>query len=400
MAKPEVIVVGAGVVGCSLAFHLARSGARVTVFDKAGEVCAGMSARSGALLRMHYTFAPEAELAWKSLGYFANWEAMVGRDAERRGCGFVRTGFAIVVGPPNVEKLRANVAMMRAVGIDTSVVEPAELRSLEPAINVDDVALAAYEPQSGYADPVATTRSMAEAAARHGAAFKLGVPIGAIEAASGRIRGVVDAAGIRYAADAVCVAAGPWTDRLLKPLGAAIGIRAERAQIAFFKRPPALKHCGCIDTISGSYFRPQGDAETLIGLGDVKAEYEPDPDSFREDNDADFVTEVAERLAHRVPTMAGAGYSRGHAGIYDVSPDSRAVMGPVPEAGGLYVAAGFSGTGFKTAPAVGAAMAELILAGRSITVDLRPFGFERLREGRPIRGEHEYLMGANFGHKL
>src|SRR5690349_24985628 len=84
MAMPEVIVVGAGVVGCSLAFHLARAGARVTVFDKEREVCAGMSARSGALLRMHYTFAPEAELAWKSLGYFAHWEEMVGRDAERR----------------------------------------------------------------------------------------------------------------------------------------------------------------------------------------------------------------------------------------------------------------------------------------------------------------------------
>lgn len=400
MAMPDVIVIGAGMVGCSLAFHLARTGARVTVFDKEHEVCAGMSARSGALLRMHYTFAPEAELAWKSLRYFAHWEEMVGRDAERRGCGFVRTGFTIVVGPPNAEKLRANIAMLRAVGVDTSVVEPAELRSLEPAINVDDVALAAYEPQSGYADPVAATRSMAEAAARQGARFKLRVPIGSIDAAGGRVRGVVDAAGKRHEADAVCVVAGPWTDRLLKPLGAPIGIRAERAQIAFFKRPAPLKHCGCIDTISGSYFRPQGDAETLIGLGDVKAEYEPDPDSFREDNDADFVTEVAERLAHRVPAMAGAGYSRGHAGIYDVSPDSRAVMGPVPDIGGLHVAAGFSGTGFKTAPAVGAAMAELILTGRATTVDLRPFGFERLREGRPIRGENEYLMGANFGHKL
>ena len=400
MAKPEVIVIGAGVVGCSLAFHLARSGARVTVFDKEREVCAGMSARSGALLRMHYTFAPEAELAWKSLRYFAHWDEIVGRDAERRGCGFVRTGFTIVVGPPNAEKLRANVAMLREVGVDTSVIEPAELRSLEPAINVDDVALAAYEPQSGYADPVAATRSIAEAAARHGAGFQLGVPIASIDAAGGRVRGVIDAAGKRHAADAVCVVAGPWTDRLLKPLGASIGIRAERAQIAFFKRPATLKHCGCIDTISGSYFRPQGAEETLIGLGDVKAEYEPDPDSFREDNDADFVTEVAERLAHRVPAMTGAGYSRGHAGIYDVSPDSRAVMGPVPEIGGLFVAAGFSGTGFKTAPAVGAAMAELILTGHPTTVDLRPFGFARLREGRPIRGEHEYLMGANFGHKL
>jgi sarcosine oxidase subunit beta len=325
---------------------------------------------------------------------------MVGRDAERRGCGFARTGFTIVVGPPNAEKLRANVAMLRAVGVDTSLLEPAELRRIEPAIKTDDVELAAYEPQSGYADPVAATRSMAEAAARHGAAFKLGVPIGSIDAAGGRVRGVIDAAGALHEAGAVCVVAGPWTDRLLKPLGAPIGIRAERAQIAFFKRPATLKHCGCIDTISGSYFRPHGDAETLIGLGDLKAEYEPDPDSFREDNDADFVTEVAERLAHRVPALAGTGYSRGHAGIYDISPDSRAVMGPVPEAGGLYVAAGFSGTGFKTAPAVGAAMAELILTGRSTTVDLRPFGFERLREGRPIRGEHEYLMGANFGHKL
>jgi len=400
MARPEVIVVGAGVVGCSLAFHLARSGARVTVFEKGREVCSGMSARSGALLRMHYTFAPEAELAWKSLAYFANWEEMVGRDAERRGCGFVRTGFAIVVGPPNVERLRANVAMLRAVGVDTAAIESSELRGIEPAINVDDVALAAYEPQSGYADPVAATRSMAEAAVRHGAVFKTSATIGAIDAAGGRARGIVDASGARHGADAVCVVAGPWTDRLLRPLGAAIGIRAERAQIAFFKRPPSLKHCGCIDTISGSYFRPQGSAETLIGLGDVKAEYEPDPDSFREDNDADFVTEVAERLAHRVPAMAGAGYSRGHAGIYDVSPDSRAVMGPVPGTGGLYAAAGFSGTGFKTAPAVGASMAELILTGHSTTVDLRPFGFERLRDGRPIRGEHEYLMGANFGHKL
>jgi len=400
MAMPEVIVVGAGVVGCSLAFHLARAGARVTVFDKEREVCAGMSARSGALLRMHYTFPPEAELAWKSLRYFAQWEELVGRDAERRGCGFVKTGFTIVVGPSNAERLRANVAMLRAVGVDTSVVELRELRWLEPAINVDDVALAAYEPQSGYADPVATTRSMAEAAMRYGARFKLGVPISSIDATDSRVRGVVDAAGTRHEADAVCVVAGPWTDRLLKPLGTPIGIRAERAQIAFFKRPAELRHCGCIDTISGSYFRPHGDAETLIGLGDVKAEYEPDPDSFREDNDADFVTEVAERLAHRVPAMAGAGYSRGHAGIYDISPDSRAVIGPFPEVDRLYVAAGFSGTGFKTAPAVGAAMTELILTGHATTVDLRPFGFERLREGRPIRGEHEYLMGANFGHKL
>jgi glycine/D-amino acid oxidase-like deaminating enzyme len=400
MAVDNVIVIGAGVVGCSLAFHLARAGAHVTVLDKGAEVCAGMSARSGALLRMHYTFAPEAELAWKSLNYFAHWDETVGRDREGRGCGFVRTGFVVVVGQPNVDKLRANIAMLRGVGVDTYIVEPAELRKLEPALNVDDVALAAYEPQSGYADPVATTRSMAEAAERHGAAFILNTPVASIETAGGRVRGVTDMADKQHPADAVCVVAGPWSDRLLAPLGAAIGIRAERAQIAFFKRPTTISHCGCIDTISGSYLRPHGADLTLIGLGDVKAEYEPDPDGFREDNDADFVAEVAERLVQRVPAMSGASYARGHAGIYDVSPDSRAVMGRVPGVAGLYAAAGFSGTGFKTSPAVGAAMAELILDGHSRTVDLTPFDFERLSQRRLIRGEHEYLMGANFGHKL
>jgi sarcosine oxidase, subunit beta len=397
---PDVIVVGAGVVGCSIAFHLARAGSKVVVFDKAAQVCPGMSARSGALVRMHYTFPPEADLAWKSLRYFTHWEEMVERNQEANGCGFVKTGFAVVVGAPNAEKLRANVAMLRALGVDTSLVEPAELRSIEPAINVDDVALAAYEPQSGYADPVATTRSMAEAATRLGAEFALNTPITRLDVAGGRASGVSDATGKHHQADVVCVVAGPWTDRLLKPLGAPIGIRSERAQIAFFKRSAALRHCGCIDTISGSYFRPQGTDLTLIGLGDVKAEYEPDPDGFREENDADFVSEVAERLAHRIPAMEGAPYGRGHAGIYDVSPDSRAVIGPVPGVGRVFVAAGFSGTGFKTAPAVGAAMAELILTGKSSTADLTSFSFERLREGRLIRGEHEYMMGANFGHKL
>src|SRR5580693_5586088 len=116
----NIIVIGAGVVGCSLAFHLVRAGAKVRVFDKGG-ICAGMSARSGALVRMHYTFAPEAELAWKSHRYFKNWNEIVGGR-----CGFVETGFAVVVGERNASRLRANVAMLQRVGIDTEVVTATE----------------------------------------------------------------------------------------------------------------------------------------------------------------------------------------------------------------------------------------------------------------------------------
>lgn len=390
----NIIVVGAGVVGCSLAFHLARAGAKVRVFDKGG-ICAGMSARSGALVRMHYTFAPEAELAWKSHRYFQNWSEIVGGR-----CGFVRTGFAVVVDEHNRERLRANVAMLQRLGVATQIVTADQLKKLDSEALVDDVALAAIEPRSGYADPIATTESFAAAARKLGAEFSLNLAITGIVHRGGRAVGVIDSDGGTHEADAVCMVAGPWTDALLAPLGLRIGIRNERAQIAFFKHPLQLKHFVYIDTIAGSYFRPHGNDLTLTGLGGWKPEPEADPDNFRESNDADFVAAVRTRLARRIPAMADAPYSHGHAGIYDVSPDGRAVMGAVPNVAGLFVAAGFSGTGFKTAPAVGASMAELILTGASKTVDLTPFGFERILSGRMIESPNEYEMGADFGHKL
>ncbi|HEY6298758.1 MAG TPA: FAD-binding oxidoreductase [Candidatus Binatus sp.] len=393
-SSTNIIVIGAGVVGCSLAFHLARGGARVRVFDKGG-ICAGMSARSGALLRMHYTFAPEAELAWKSLHYFQHWNELVGGR-----CGFVETGFAIVVDERNAGRLRANVAMLQRVGVDTEIVTAAELQKREPHAFVDDIALAAIEPHSGYAEPVATTESLAAAARKLGAEFSLATSVAKIAHRGSRAVGVIDNSGRTCEADAVCVVAGPWTDALLAPLGLKIGIKSERAQIAFFKRPRQLRHCTYIDTIAGSYFRPHGDDLTLAGLGAWKPGAEANPDNFRESNDDDFVAAVRARLAKRIPAMADAPYSRGHAGIYDVSPDARAVMGIVPGIEGLFVAAGFSGTGFKTAPAVGASISELILTGTSTTVDLTPFGFARILNGRMIESPNEYEMGAGFGHKL
>ncbi len=393
-SNSDVIVIGAGVVGCSLAYHLAGANARVTVFDKGG-ICAGMSARSGALVRMHYTFAPEVELAWKSLGYFSNWGEMIGGE-----CGFVRTGFALVVGGENTARIRRNVAMMKQIGVEVELCDAAQLRSMDHCLNIDDIALAAYEPQSGYADPVATTNSLAEAAERRQVRFRLNTQVEKTLVEGGRAAGVRMANGAEFSGGAVCIAAGPWADALLAPLGVQIGIKPERAQVAFFHRSPALSHLSYIDCISGSYFRPHGAGLTLAGLGEWRPATEPDPDNFREANDREFIEEVGRRLAHRIPALQDAPYARGHAGVYDVSPDSRAVLGKVPGIDGLFVAAGFSGTGFKTSPAVGAAMAELILKGRSSIVDISPFAFERILNRCLIRTESEYVIGTGFGHSL
>jgi sarcosine oxidase subunit beta len=393
-STPTVIVIGAGVVGCSIAYHLVRSGARVTVFDKGG-ICAGMSARSGALIRMHYTFAPEARLAWDSLDYFANWRARVGVG----DCNFVRTGFAVVVGEENAARLEANVAMLRGLGVDTTMIDCDALRRIDPAVTLDKIAAAAYEPQSGYADPIATTQSFADAATQHGARFQLHREVTAITLRGDRATGV-EAVSQRFDAHVVCIVAGPWSDALLAPAGVRIGLRSERAQVAFFRRDPATRHLAYIDTITGCYFRPHSDDLTLGGLGEWRAEAPPDPDRFVETNDPEFIPEVRRRIAHRIPAMADAPYSRGHAGIYDVSPDSRAVIDAVPGVRGLFVAAGFSGTGFKTSPAVGAAMAKLILEGKGAAGELTPFSFGRILSGSLIRPANEYTMGAGFGHTL
>ncbi len=333
-------MVGAGVVGCSLAMHLARNGASVEVLDK-GDICAGMSARSGALVRMHYSFAPEAVLALQSLRYFQNWRDLVGGD-----CGFTKTGFAIIVGERNVPALRANIAMLRGLGVETDVIAPRDLHRIDPNVTLEDVALAGYEPHSGYADPVATTRSLADAARRAGARFHLNNPVTSVRIRAARAIGVMDAGGHFYEADAICLVTGPWTGPLLAPLGVQVPITPERAQIAFFKRPPSLRHLIYIDTIAGSYFRPHGYDLTLVGLGGAKRD-DAGPDRFREANDADFIDDVRRRLGTRIPALAEAPYAHGHAGIYDVTPDQRPILDELPGIDGLFVAAGFSGTGFR-----------------------------------------------------
>src|SRR6266536_235835 len=160
----DAIVIGAGVIGASIAFHLARAGiGRVAIVERR-TVCSGNTRKSGAIVRMHYTNDAEARLALASLPYFQRWSEQVGGD-----CGFRPTGFAILVGPENVERLQRNVRRLRALGVDTFALGPEDLRAVMPSIETAGVAAAAYEPTSGYADAVATTRSLVVAAVDRGA---------------------------------------------------------------------------------------------------------------------------------------------------------------------------------------------------------------------------------------
>ena len=382
----EVIVVGAGVVGASVAFHLAERGVKTLVLDREGPA-AGSTARSGALIRAHYATALEADLAWESLTeYFEPWGERVGG-----GCGFTRTGFAYLVGDGNVEALRHNVALQRTVGVETELVEPEDLREIEPALRTMGVSLAAYEPRGGYADPSATAVGFLRAAASLGARFERERAT-ALLVDNDRVRGVWTEEG-PVESDAVVLAAGAWSVPLAAGAGLELPIRPARVSVALFERPFALPtHLTLIDTTEGFYARPAAEQTTLVGSRD-SLEWLDGPDEPTPEPDAAFVEDASRRLAVRIPALANATYRAGRSGILDVTPDGRPLLGPAgPE--GLYLVAGWSGTGFKKAPAVGAEVARWISDGAPRRLELEGYDLARFERGDRIQGEHEYATSG------
>jgi sarcosine oxidase subunit beta len=386
MSGADAIVVGAGVVGASVAFHLAERGVKTVVLDRDGPA-AGSTARSGALIRAHYPTALEADLAWESLtDYFEPWGERVGG-----GCGFTRTGFAYLVGEENVEALRHNVAMQQSVGVQTTLVGPEELKNLDPALHTEGITLAAYEPRGGYADPAATTVGLLRAAEALGARFERRRVTALLER-GGRIRGV-ETDGGPLEAGAVVLAAGAWSVPLAEGVGLKLPIRPARVFVALFERPFELStHLTLIDTTEGFYARPAAEHATLVGSRD-SLEWLGSPDAPTPEPDTAFVGEASRRIGRRIPALASTPYRSGRSGILDMTPDGRPILGPSgPE--GLFLAVGWSGTGFKKAPTVGAEIARWIAAGAPERQELASYDLSRFEEGAPIRGEHEYAASA------
>jgi len=386
----DVVIVGAGVQGAATAFNLARRGVRVLVLERSAPG-AGATGRSSGFVRMHYDLALEAELAWRSLPVFTEWADRVGEG----DCGFVRTGFFQLVPDAHVASLRANVAAQQALGIRTEVVSPAEAAAILPGLVVDDVVAAAWEPLSGYADPTGTATGLLAAARRDGAAYAGGVRVQAISTDGSRVTGVETDRGA-VAAPVVVDAAGAWAGELAATAGVDVPISPWRHDTGYFGLPAGRPGEGApvpvvIDHIRSVYFRSEGRDLLLVGL-ETGNSIGGSPDRPIEAYEPSFVEELAERVCARLPWMADGDFRTAHGGQDGMTPDQRAILGPAGAAGpeGLFLQCGFSGSGFKTAPAIGEAMAEWILDGAPRSVDIRRFGLERFARGSPITGEHPY----------
>jgi sarcosine oxidase subunit beta len=379
----DVIIVGGGIIGASLAFHLSKRGVKPMVLERRF-LAAGGTGRSSGLVRMHYDLELESRLAWVSFQYFRNWEEMVGGD-----CGFTRTGFIQIVPSEHTGKLRANVKMHKRIGIPSLLVDAEDVRRLAPSFSTEDIEVAAYEPESGYADPSGTTAAFMNAARQEGARLIQDCPVTGIQVEGGAVVGVDTPQGQFYA-PVVVNAAGPWAAGIGRMAGLELPVGTYRHEVIFVNRPPEMGplHPTVIDDSKSMYFRPETGRLTLVGLEEGN-EYGVSPEGNTDRAKPEYVEMASERICERVPVMERGSLKSSQGGYDGITPDHRAILGQAgPE--GFYLTCGFSGTGFKIAPAVGACMTELIMDGRAETVDISLFGLERMTKSLELKGEHSY----------
>jgi sarcosine oxidase subunit beta len=377
------VILGAGVMGTAIAFHLAkRKAGKIVVIDK-GHVAQGGSGRSSALIRMQYSYPPEVQLALVSLHLFEHWRDAMGEDGDFRKTGFVR-----IVHPGETERLKQNVEMQRKLGVKVKLIDRVELKELEPDWTVDDVELAAYEPDSGYGDGAGVANDFLARARELGVVYQSKTRA-SLRIERERVLGITTDDG-EIAAPVVVAATGPWTRSLFQQAGLDLPIETEYHQVAILKNAPDMKGggCACIDSVTATYFR--SDAHDKFLIGDFYGQRGADPDNFPQRASEQELEEIIDRASRRVPKLENAEVMRGVTGVYDMTPDSCPLLGEFLGVGGLFVCAGFSGMGFKISPAIGLVMSELLLDGCGKTVDISSFCPGRFAAGKPIKAEYEY----------
>jgi glycine/D-amino acid oxidase-like deaminating enzyme len=379
----DFIIIGGGVVGCSVAYNLAKNGAKNVVLLERGEVCSGGTAKSCAIVRTHYSIEVNLLHAVESLKIFANFDGYVGGDV-----GWRRTGY-LILGPEEIrDPMEAVFRKQNAYGIDTAVLSQAEARNSHPLIQVEDVDVIGYDSMAGYADPHLTTVAYARRARDLGVEITTDAPVTGIHLNSSTK--TVHTAKADYQSPIVILATGPWTNQIGRMIGVSFPYEISRHKVITLKidQPyqqdwPVVKDLTTPDKI---YFRPETGGVVLVGTGDHGDPIES-PDTLRDHVDLDHISRIDRLISSRMPAFEEAQYIAGWTGPYDITPDWNPLVGPAPGYEGLFVATGFSGHGFKLAPTIGEGLAQTIL-GQEPRVPIALYDMARFESGQGLHGAY------------
>jgi len=360
----EVAIVGGGIIGLSIAYHLGRLGVRAAVIER-GRVGEGSTAKSSGGIRRLFSTAPALHLAVESVRLWERVEEDTGTNVDWHRVGYLLTARSAI----QREALEASWRLQQRWGVPSAILSPDEVRRLVPTLRTDDVRAGLYCATDGYAGPYEAVRAFRAGALKLGATIIEDCDVTGVRLGNGRVRGLETSRG---AVDAPTVvnAAGVWAPLVSRMVGVEIPISMYRRHqwIVETADPPPSIPC-IIDMDSTLFVRPEG-SRYLVGIGGEQptTAYETtvDPEAF---------VPVAELIVRRFPSFESATLVRTYAGLTQETPDRHPVLGPAGPPGYI-VAAGFS-QGFLHAPAAGQMIAEYITTGTCVAVSMEPFRLSR-----------------------
>ena len=378
----DIIIIGGGVMGASIAYNLARQGAGQVVLLERRALSTGTTGHSGAIIRQHYSNEVTIRMAQESLRIFERFDEIIGGES-----GFVRTGLLVLSDQQGAGALQANIELQQRLGVNTRALNLADIEEVVPGYNSRDAALACYEMDAGVADPIATTYSFANRARDYGAIIHEGVSVTQLLTQKERITGVATTQG-DFLAPQVILAANVWSAALAQQIGITLPVKATRHPMLVLHRPPAKDsrnggmHAVCFDGAQSMYMRPDVGGVTLVGSVD-NVMVESDPDNYLRGVAEDEIRSFYVKAVRRLPSLEQAVVRGGWSGIYDDTPDYHPILGKLAAYEGLYCALGHSGHGFKLSPCIGRWIAQLVLTGEG-PADMQYFGYERFEQGKEL----------------
>jgi sarcosine oxidase subunit beta len=370
-----VVVIGGGVVGCSIAYHLVRRGQRDVLVLERETVGSGTTSKAAGGIRVQFPTETEVRFSLESIRVFERFEDEFGIDPGYRKIGYL----FCVSDEEDLRGFEERIALQRRLGGDVRVVTPKEAQAIVPALRVDDLVAAIWGPGDGMAGPAEVTNGFARRARELGATIAEGVDVSAIRLERGRVVGVTTSDG-PIATPIVVNAAGPAARRVARLAGVDVPVHPRRRHIFFTEPFPEIPGPVPLttDRASGFYFRKEME-QLLLSPGDV----EDIGDDATVPVDWARVEETVQKALHRIPIVEQARIAGGWAGLRPLTPDDHAIIGPAPGVDGFFLAVGFGGHGFQHSPATGQHVAEWLLDGAS-SMDLSLFDPARFARGNAV----------------
>jgi sarcosine oxidase subunit beta len=380
MAKTvDVVIIGAGIVGSSIAFHLAEAGVRnVLVIERETRQGLGSTGKSMGGVRAQFSTDVNIRMSIYSIPFFAQFEEATGHPSGYKPRGYL----FMATNDRHMNYLRDNIARQKALGLtNVELLSPEDIRKVLPQLRSDDIIGGSFCPTDGFVDPESVMTGFMARAIERGTELWRGTEVTGISTSHATVSGVKTTNG-DVQAPIVVNAAGPWAAAVARMAGADLPVQPLRRMLVltepFTGLPERLPMI--IDMSTGWHFRQEG-----LGLLMAWADRDQQP-GFRADFDPAFIEKILTHAAARVPDFANLAVNprRCWAGLYEMSPDHHAILGPAPNVRGLFFANGFSGHGVMHSPATGRILADLIVHGETQVIDAQDLNVQRFAEGRAI----------------